>query len=892
MTDPTSPSSTSPSEPTSAGNDRVGERVVDRLVDRVPSGRRPSDDEMLDEFLGWIDSRGLSLYPAQEEAIVELFAGRHVILATPTGSGKSMVAIAALFRALCLGEHGWYTAPIKALVSEKFFELCEIFGPENVGMLTGDASINHGAPIVCATAEVLANVALAEGETARVEHVVMDEFHYFADRDRGWAWQVPLLTMPQTTFLLMSATIGDTSAFERRIPELTRGRALSVVSSEDRPVPLAFEWSEEPLHEAVVRLVQEGRAPVYVVSFSQREAADLAGDLVNMAVTSRDERQALLTALHGTRFDSVYGKDVQRFVKAGVGVHHAGLLPKYRLLVERLAQKGLLKVVSGTDTLGIGINVPIRSVLFTKLSKYDGTGSAVLAVRDFKQIAGRAGRKGFDDRGWVIAQAPEHVIENKRLEIKEKASGGKKKFPRKKPPEHGYVHYDEAVFRKLREGRPETLVSKMKVSHGMMLELLQRPSARGDRSGGYGALVRLLRSSFESSGRVTRLLREAAALFKALRAAGVVELVAREPNRAGARGRVVALDATLQRDFSLMHSVSLWVVETLAALDPDAEDYALDVLTLVESVIENPRPVLEAQERKVKNDLVARLKAEGVEYEARMAELDRATYPKPRADFVYDTFNAFAAHHPWVGTENIRPKSVARDMVERYASFNEYVAAYGLARVEGVLLRYLAEAYKTLVQTVPDAYKSERVLDVAAFLRSTIARVDASLVQEWEKLRAAPGAGGVSDVASVPSEVGEEASGRAARGIDIALDPRALASLVRAEMHRFTRALAQGDLEEALAGVRDDEGDPWTIERLAAVMATHDAEVGAVTFDARARLSDKTHIRKLDDRRYDVLHTLCDASGEDAWVVEGRVDLDVEQDKPGMLVELVDVRRA
>jgi superfamily II RNA helicase len=176
---------------------------------RLPDPNEATPDALLDAFVTWVSDRALELYPAQEEAVLELLAGKHVVLATPTGSGKSLVAAAHLFRALASGGRGVYTCPIKALVSEKFFELCELFGPERVGMMTGDASINREAPILCCTAEILANMALCEGAAADVTDVVMDEFHFYSDPDRGVAWQVPLLTLPRVQFLLMSATLGD-----------------------------------------------------------------------------------------------------------------------------------------------------------------------------------------------------------------------------------------------------------------------------------------------------------------------------------------------------------------------------------------------------------------------------------------------------------------------------------------------------------------------------------------------------------------------------------------------------------------------------------------------------------------------------------------------------------
>src|SRR5262249_46279729 len=202
-----------------------------RLGDRAtPGGGAAAADEILDRFLGWVTEQGLAPYPEQEQAILELLADRHVVLSTPTGSGKSLVALAMHFRALCADERSFYCAPVKALVSEKFFALCDEFGADRVGMLTGDASINPGAPVICCTTEVLANMALRGGETTDAPHVVLDEFHYYDDRERGMAWQIPLLVLRHSQFLLMSATLGNTAAIEERLADFTQRNVAHVHS--------------------------------------------------------------------------------------------------------------------------------------------------------------------------------------------------------------------------------------------------------------------------------------------------------------------------------------------------------------------------------------------------------------------------------------------------------------------------------------------------------------------------------------------------------------------------------------------------------------------------------------------------------------------------------------
>src|SRR3954468_4697976 len=576
------------------------------------------NDTLLGEFLAQVERSGLSLYPAQEAAILELYDERNVILNTPTGSGKSLVAAALHFKALAQGKRAIYTCPIKALVNEKWLALCREFGPENVGLSTGDASVNRDAPILCCTAEILANIALREGAQANVDDVVMDEFHYYADRDRGVAWQVPLLTMPQARFLLMSATLGDTRLFEDAITRLN-GRATVTVKSGDRPVPLEYAYSEIPLAHTIEKLVDEKKTPVYVVHFTQADAAGSAQDFTSLKIATREEKAEIAARIASFSFTSPYGADIRKWLRHGIGLHHAGLLPKYRVLIEQLAQAGLLKVICGTDTLGAGINVPIRTVVFTRLCKFDGQKTSILTARDFHQIAGRAGRKGFDDRGFVVVQAPEHVIENLRLAEKSARDG--KKVTKRRPPEHNFVNWDLNTFKRLIGAQPEQLVSRFQVSHGMLLNVLSR---EGD---GCRAMQRLVRDSHENEAAKKAHRKRAWQLFRALVARNIVEIVPR--TAAGARLRV---NIDLQEDFSMDQALSLYLLETLPLLDGESPDYALDVLTLVESILENPELILRRQLDRIKDRAVAQMKADGMEYDQRMEELDKLEYPKPQRD--------------------------------------------------------------------------------------------------------------------------------------------------------------------------------------------------------------------------------------------------------------------
>lgn len=829
-----------------------------------PGEPKLTADAVLDRFVTWVSTTGLSLYAHQEEAVLELLAGRHVVLATPTGSGKSLVALAFHFLAMAEGKTSIYTCPIKALVNEKFFALCDAFGAENVGMMTGDAAINRNAPIVCCTAEILSNLAVRE-QRIMAEAVVMDEFHYYGDKERGVAWQVPLISMPETQFLLMSATLGDMTAISQSLTDITH-RQVSEVRSAQRPVPLEFSYSEKPLHEMIQELLRANRAPVYLVNFTQRSAAEQAQNLMSIDVCTKEEKEKLKQALVGMRFDTPFGKDLRRLLLHGIGLHHAGLLPKYRRLVERLAQQGLLKVISGTDTLGVGVNIPIRTVLLTQLCKFDGEKTSVLSVRDFQQVAGRAGRKGFDDVGYVVAQAPAHVIENMKLQ--QKKAEGKKNVTLQKPPTKGYAHWDAATFERLRSSLPERLESRFSVTHGLIINLLQ--AFEDSTTSGYRRLVELISLSHTTSGTQLRLLKHARTLLRALMGAGLVI----HEKRTVTAPALIRVAKGLQSNFSLNHTLSLYLVETLASLDQNSPSWPLDVLSLCESILENPDVVLWAQVDAAKTQKIQELKAQGVEYEQRMEELEKVTYPKPNETFIYGTFDEFAKKHPWVQHDNVRPKSVARDIFERCMTFSEYVREYGLQRSEGVLLRYVSDAYKTLIQNVPESVRTEPLEDIAAYLLTTIKHTDASLLEEWESLRDHRDFAQRVDQEPVPPKK------------DLATDRKSLTSRIRAEMHQLVKLLAKRSYEE----VAEQQSD-WAAERLEQAMEPYWAAFSSIDTTPRARQPRLTSLQDDGPRRWTVKHSLLDAEGEPDWYIEGIVDLTDRRDVEGALVQLRHIGR-
>ena len=771
-------------------------------------------DEAFERFLGWCDERGIELWEHQEEALMDLAAGDHVILGTPTGSGKSLVALGMLFLGMAQGRRAYYTAPIKALVSEKFFDLVEVLGRDNVGMITGDTHINTQAPVICCTAEILANQALREGEDTDVGVVAMDEFHYFADPDRGWAWQVPLLTLPHTQFMLMSATLGDVTQIADALEERT-GRIVDRVTDAPRPVPLAYEYVDTALEGTVELALRRDEAPLYIVHFSQDAALATAQSLVNFGIATKEQREAVKEAAKGTRFTTAFGKILKRLISNGVGVHHAGMLPRYRLLVERLAQQGLLPVICGTDTLGVGINVPIHTVVLTALTKFDGYKMRRLRAREFHQIAGRAGRAGFDTEGMVIAEAPEYEIENAKLIAKAGDDPKKlRKLKKKKPPE-GFVTWNKQTFERLCEAVPETLKPRLRITNSMVLSMVERGGDARAR------VSELIETSLQTPEEKLKLEARASEIFATLIDTGVV--VRDEvpggvdapsdtdaPSGAGTSSGVDAPDGAdapgdtsaptdaaprveysltvdLPEDFALDQPLSPFLLAALELLDPESETYTFDLISMVEATLEDPKQVLRAQERQARDAAMAAMKADGVEYEERLERLQDITYPKPLEDLLDSAFAQYCTKVPWAADYELSPKSVLRDMLESAADFKGYIQKLGIARSEGILLRYLAEAFRSLDRTVPLEKRNDQLNDIISWLGFVVRSVDSSLVDEW----AAAGEDSAFDAAP-PS------------GADVVVaDRRGMTLLVRNALFRRVSLAAReradelGELDEA-----------------------------------------------------------------------------------------------
>ena len=890
--------------------------ILDDLED---AGRLGDDDALYEAFTSWAASTGRRLYPHQEEALVEILAGNHVIAATPTGSGKSMIALAAHFTSMAHGGRSYYTAPLKALVSEKFFDLVSLFGADNVGMVTGDVSLNADAPIVCCTAEILANQSLREGPSLDADMVVMDEFHFYGDRQRGWAWQVPLLELTAPQVVAMSATLGDTSHFERSWKERT-GRDVALVDDAERPVPLEFDYVVDRLPDTVERLLGEGRWPVYIVHFSQRDAVATAQSFDRSSLISADQKKEIAAQLAGVSFTKGFGQTLKSLLAQGIGVHHAGMLPRYRRLVERLTQAGLLPIVCGTDTLGVGINVPIRTVLMTSLVKYDGRRMRHVSAREFHQIAGRAGRAGFDTVGFVRVLAPEHEVESARerarlsaaqeaaRDAREAKRARKKSAKKRKGPGEGEISWTRSTFERLVDAAPEQLTSRFEMTHAMVLNVLAGAPAAGRDPGEH--LVWLARNNDDPVSDRNPHLRRLGEIYTSMKQAGVVEHVS--SSRASASGEPRLRAATdLPDDFALNQPLSPFALAALELLDPGSPTFALDVVSVIESVLEDPRPLLFAQEKAARAEAVAAMKAEGLEYEERMAVLEDVTWPRPLASLLGDAFAVYVRANPWIGDQEISPKSVVREMIENALTFTGIVGRYDVGRSEGIVLRYLTDAYRALRQIVPDELMTEELRAIISWLSALIRAVDSSLLDEWEAM---------STGQALPASEGD-----GTQGTELAFGADEDGTVAfSANRHAFRTAIRRALFERVEAMSRDDVGalarldeacrtpiaSPWGEEEWDGVLERYWAEHEWIGIDQRARATSLCALNEAPTRE-DVLElapaaapsaamraqaarieelseTVDDAPAGSLWLATQTL-VDPEEDMDWRIVALVDV---
>lgn len=844
---------------------------------------RPDSAEASDcllAFMAYCEAAGIEPYPAQVAAFEAIFEHRSVVLATPTGSGKSLVALAAHFAAYWRGAAGLdaampdrlrrsvYTAPTKALVNEKFFNLCDAFGASNVGLMTGDATVNATAPIVCCTAEILESIALREGSLAPFGWVVMDEFHYFSDPERGSAWLVPLLEMTDARFLLMSATLHDLEP-EALCADLRRrtGADAVAVTSKERPVPLEYHYKEDRLlMETIEEVLRDGLVPVYVVSFRRRDAAELAPKLrsTRLDEKARERRTLIHAELERHTLDTPFGRTLRELLPHGLAVHHGGMLPKYRRLVERLATRGLISVISGTDTLGVGVNMPIRAVIFTQLSKGGGpAGMHHLKPGEFRQIAGRAGRKGHDTMGTVIVQPPEHEVNNIRKKRKTGVSG--KKFYAESPPP-GFKAWNEKTLERLRDAPIDRLVPRFAVTGPVVLQILRRS---GD---GRAALDRLIASvgAKEAEYRET-----AAKILAAFEESGLAKR-RDEPDANGCLYDLAAAEECIESFDRPLVPFVRFAIEQLEVTDPNHD---LDVLTIAESIVDDPQDVLQAQRRRLQDARRQELWTPGMSLEETAAmrdELDAITHPKPMAEELGVWFRHWDAKHPYIADREPSPKSVARDLLERGMSFSDYVRDHGLIHSEQSLYYYLSDVQKVLARAIgadrpggapgaqsrdqssgTDSPRRQALMALLEDLAALVETIDSSVAEEWARHGVAP------DAASPVALAAAASAAREASRVSAARVDGLLRRMVRTQAFGWVRALERGnyaafaDAGLSAEAAREQFAPYW--EAYEAVLVTADAR-GPELFD-------------FDLATGRVRQWILDPEDDRQWFVEGAVDM-------------------
>lgn len=871
--------------------------ALDRLEDE---GNLDSEEALFVEFSKWAESTGRPLYPHQEEAFLELLTGSHVIAQTPTGSGKSLIALAGHFLSLARGGRSYYTAPLKALVSEKFFDLVDAFGAANVGMITGDVALNPDAPIICCTAEILANQALREGSGLDADLVIMDEFHFYADPQRGWAWQIPLLQLPKPQFVALSATLGDTSFLAEDLGSRT-GRPAAIITGTTRPVPLEYEYLVDDLPAVVERLLKEDRAPIYVVHFAQREAVATAKTLERLALISKTEKVRLQEELRGETFGKGFGQTLRTFLLRGVGIHHAGMLPRYRRLVERLTQQGLLKIICGTDTLGVGINVPIRTVLFTSLIKFDGVRTRHLSAREFHQIAGRAGRAGFDDVGYVRVLGSETEIERAkhqaRLSAAQQAADTKKlkklaqKSARKgtkRATSAGKVSWNKGTFDRLVNASPEPLQSRFTTSHALFLNVLQGPDDPEMR------LIELAKDNHELPEETNPHLRSLGDIYRSLRQGGVIDRVSFSQAAAEGKPRLRAV-RDLPDDFALNQPLAPFALAALDLLDFDSDDFALDVVSVIESVMDDPTALLWAQQRQARDQALRAMKDEGLEYEERTEALQEVTWPQPLREMIEPAFQIFSQTNPWVGGMEPSPKSVVRLMVENAMTFSTLISYYDLGNAEGVVLRYLTDVYRALTQIPPARYQTDELVEITEWLGALVRSVDSSLLDEWEQMASEDDGGAPQKQETVTGGEEEAAFGSDESGkVLFARNPHALRRAIRQHVFRRVELLSRDAVEDL---GEQDGGVGWDADRWHHVLGQYWAEYDWIGIDHRARAGELFRLNTNPEADELALATgvattadlpVTTAGNHQWWLVE-QVILDPEEDGDWHLTMLVDV---
>ncbi len=428
-------------------------------------------------------SRDLEPYPVQEKAIEKIVAGESVLVTVPTGTGKTLMAKAGIWKALARGETAIYTTPLRALTEEKYRELCDDFGADKVGFATGDYKVNPDAPVQVIVAEILWNKIYGDRVHAPADVVIMDEGHYFNDPERGHVWEQSIIGLDaRSQLVILSATVGDAEQFCNWVYSCRRVE-LALVQSNERKIPLYHQYRESYLIEVARDLFQKGECPTIIFTFGRELCFERARLLKSCSrFTTDEERARIAEVAEATLLDRGISKELKPLLLHGIGIHHAGILPKYKQMVERLTLERLIKFVVSTETISAGINLPAKRVIFPEMRKYIQGKARLLNSAEYHQMAGRAGRPQFDTDGVAIALAPEAVVQTIRKEMKDAQKGRftvdenkvrRTAYSRAKAEaqKDGDVTWDEEAFNRVVAGKPAPLRSQTKITAEQILAI-------------------------------------------------------------------------------------------------------------------------------------------------------------------------------------------------------------------------------------------------------------------------------------------------------------------------------------------------------------------------------------------------------------------------------------
>ena len=666
----------------------------------------------------YLDQLPYPPYPVQEEALLAWFtAEQGVLVCAPTGTGKTLIAQAALFEALHSNTIAYYTTPLIALCEQKFVEMQAAavrwgFRAQDVGLVTGNRRVNPKARVLVVVAEILLNRLLhPDGfEFTHTSAVVMDEFHSFADPERGIVWELSLNMLPKhVRLLLLSATVGNSMEFLHWLSRC-HGRTLELVEGRERKVPLTYHWVPDNfLNELLVEMAKgddaSRKTPALVFCFNRDECWSVAEQLKGLDLMSPAQKSAVNKEVDALEWPHGVGPKLKQMLRRGVGVHHAGLLPKYRRVVEELFEKKLLSVALCTETLAAGINLPARSVVLTSLVKGPFGKEKLIDPSTAHQIFGRAGRPQFDTEGHVFAVPHEDDIRltkwKKQYEAipevtKDPALLKKKKELLKKKPSRNQAkkYWTENDFEKLRAAAPARLYSKGPLPWRLLAYLL---STSPDID-----LVRtVVRKRLLDQPRIEAGLKVLNSMLLTLHNGGFIQL---DPSPSDTEdvtfthARSTEKLATLLAFRAIHPLYGAFLMNYLGVADEGER------LQLLESVLELPRPLLKfvrvpwelpagpLQSTVIDPELINRGLIASIEPEAEGEEAPRDEFipweerPPVFADRVKLLFEAL---HPDVLDVSVTPVYAAVEVLEFGGNFNTYITHKDLAKQEGLIFRHL-----------------------------------------------------------------------------------------------------------------------------------------------------------------------------------------------------------